>query len=131
MHFSDQAGRELDAWVAKAEGFRVEARVDAPTGETRYVIVGNDGERAVPTYSTSEVLADPIIERERIELGEVIDEDWTPAEQMVAWISRTDVHPSIHTGSWMGESAAAAAMLCYVASKFGEDWPDMQLTAAS
>ena len=79
----------------------------------------------MPPYSTDETLANTIIQREGIEISWVFDADWMPPEQAIAWISYA---PGPHgasaadIGPWMAETAAAAAMYCYVASKLGDVW---------
>lgn len=127
MDFANEAGPELDAWVALAEGLHVERRVQSGRQNSVFVIVDTIGEHPVPRYSSDEAIAKAIIDREDIKLADVIDEDWTLPEQVIAWIEEPDGSGRVRTGSVMAESAAAAAMMCFVASRFGDDWVDRVL----
>lgn len=122
-----QAGPELDAWVALAEGLHIERRLPDHAGDQVFVTVDGQGERPVPRYSRDEAVAQVIIDREGIHLSDVIDEDWTEAEQVIAWLGHPAGSARVCTGSWVAESVAAAAMLCFVASRFGDDWIDRPL----
>lgn len=119
-----QAGPELDAWVALAEGLRIERRPPDQAGQQVFVTVDGQGERPVPFYSRDEAIAQVIIDREGIQLSDVIDEDWTQAEQVIAWLEHPAGRGRVYAGAWVAESVAAAAMLCFVASRFGDDWID-------
>jgi hypothetical protein len=115
MRLENAAGSELDCWVAKAEGKRLEKRI----------VVGEDGIEPVPPYSTDAKLARVIMEREGIRTSWVVDGDWEPAEHAIAWIDRPagpKGEPAVKTGIWMAESEIAAAMLCFVFLRLGDVW---------
>ena len=125
MDFSNRGGPELDAWVAKAEGLRVDWVIDQATAKHGYVIVDEFGTRPVPPYSTDDALANTIIQREGIEVRLVIDSGWVPPEQFIAWINRGSSPRgtgAIGSDPWLAETAAAAGMYCHVHSKLGDVW---------
>jgi hypothetical protein len=107
---------------------RVDRCIDRATAKDVYLIVDERGARPVPPYSTDVTLANTIIRREGIEVRLVIDSGWVPPEQAIAWISYAPGSPGSHgasaadIGPWMAETAAAAAMYCYVVSKLGDLW---------
>jgi len=100
--------RRVDAWVARAEGLEVAERGD------RFVIVTPEGDCPVPSYTTSEALARPIIEREGIEF-EPFTGDPDGRDRVLAWAERPDakLQPSV------GATESEAGMYCYVGLKFG------------
>lgn len=95
QHVHVLTGRNLDTWVAKAEGL--------PTRHWRRVIF-------IPDYCTDWRAGGPIIERERIRLlpdVNATDTGWhasMPGSDIVAY----------------GRTPLEAAMRCFVAQKFGE-----------
>lgn len=103
---------EIDAWVARAEGFKV---VQHDTAEGHRFAIQLDGiERPVPAYTRSEELAQPIIEREGIELQDYVD--FGVPYTALATIER----PGIQVTPCVGYTELEAAMACYVAMKFGD-----------
>jgi hypothetical protein len=115
VRLENAAGPELDCWVAKAEGKRLE----------KNFVVGEDGIEPVPPYSTNAKLAIAIMEREGIQTSCVVNSDWEPPEQAIAWIDRPagpKGEPVVKTGIWMAESEIAAGMLCFVFLKLGDVW---------
>lgn len=98
----------IDAWVARAEGLEV-----VRCGE-RFMIATPEGEQPVPSYTTSEALARPIIEREGIEF-EPFTGDPDGRDRVLAWAERPNakLQPSV------GATESEAGMYCYVGLKFG------------
>ncbi len=102
MYVGNLEGALLDRWVARAERLlKGDRDIGLPVA-------------ALP-YSSSMALASPIMEREGIRIGETEDENDYP--KPIALIPP-------HGQMWVGDTEAQAAMLCYVASVFGNTLPD-------
>jgi hypothetical protein len=94
---SELEGRELDYWVTRAKGYKI-----------------NPGETWMLKYSTDWLQGGQIIERENIEVSRPYkDEPWR-----ASMIDESSIELHIFQGS--GPTPLVAAMRCYVASKFGE-----------
>jgi hypothetical protein len=106
LKVSELTGDELDRWVAKAEGHRVQL---SPWDEWEVLDAKTSNLVERTGYSYDWAQGGPIIERERI--GFVFNgEFWT------AWPT-----PSDPTNQMRGPTPLVAAMRAYVASKFGEE----------
>jgi hypothetical protein len=94
-HIQELGGRDLDTWVAKAEGF--------PTRHWRRVIF-------IPDYCSDWRAGGPIIERARIRLLPDVN------------ITNAGWHASMPGSDFVafGRTPLEAAMRCYVAHTFGE-----------
>lgn len=125
MKVSELSGALLDLWVARAEGLPLSC--DWDQGE--YILVGTGAGDLIefsPSSNWSE--GGPIIERERVHLepfpgGEEYPE-WMAFEQSDGWGEPVEDSPRRQ----YGETALEAAMRAYVASKFGEEVPDIDQT---
>lgn len=125
MRLENAAGPELDCWVAKAEGKRLEKRFVVAKGRDEMFVIGANGIEPVPSYSTDVKLASAIMEREGIQTSWVVDGNWVPAEQAIAWIDRPtgpNGEPAVKTGICMAESEITAGMLCFVFLMLGDVW---------
>jgi hypothetical protein len=103
MKVSELEGPLLDAWVGKAEGFDLDS---ADTG----------------MYSREWALGGRIIEREEIQIGPEIETGEWRAYKFVPVI---DPCRDVLVYEYDGLTPLIAAMRCYVASKYGEEIPDM------
>jgi len=109
-------GAELDYWVAKAEGVQVRKASDGWNPNVHWEAVGEDSDGLYVPWSPSSswLEAGPIIEREGINVAEILDEDG----KFQRWgaIHRRHIHVL-----YSAETPLVAAMRCYVGSKFGEE----------
>jgi hypothetical protein len=113
---SELAGAELNQWVARALGLRVEMRKHSLVTVPVMVLVEGGGSfiRGVPQYSADWAQGGPIIELERIDLA-------APCETgsfSQFWTANTEWG---HPDGYQGETALIAAMRAFVASKFGTE----------
>lgn len=111
MKTAELEGAALDYYVAKAEGLDIEAVRNGS------VIVGRTPNRYVYSPSVNWEYAGPIIERERICIGYSEVHGWGADFQ--------DDVPY----RWHGKTPLIAAMRAFVASKFGDEVPDIKETA--
>lgn len=115
MKTAELIGEDLDYWVAKAEGI---AEVEIIGGRCEAVLPGEDGEEYWTEYrpSLSWATAGPIIEREGIGL------------KSPSCIGDWGVWAAWERGAVDGETGPTplvAAMRAYVASKYGEEVPEI------
>lgn len=120
MKVSELSGAALDYWVAKAEGFP-QCGLHTEDGETVCFLGPVAMERFTWAPSTAWEQGGPIIERERISVV-----NWAPDLWTAGW-KRTGPHSlavfEVPNGG--GPTALIAAMRAFVASKFGEEVPDL------
>lgn len=107
MKTSELTGAELDAWVARAEGYK--ARTD---DECDWWDADDGGFVRQKEWepSTDWAQGGPIIERERININERDGDCWG----------------AFYSGKWtkFGPTPLIAAMRTFVASKYGDTVPD-------
>jgi hypothetical protein len=116
---SELLGRELDYWVARAQGLMVAKIVQGGeiTGYQLYFYSGDTPR--LPDYSTDWADGGPIIERERIGL-DTWQRTWAAQFTFpVRHPTNTKRDPSHHRMN--GESPLVAAMRTFVASRFGDE----------
>ncbi|HIC7208561.1 phage protein NinX family protein [Burkholderia stabilis] len=136
MKVSKLGGALLDYWVARADGFlggTVSEAVDAFNGEREpCVFTTSNGtlrvakEESVVDWSPSTDWAQtgPIIERARIDLSAPPNMD--APDEYVDWAASVDDPKVAYTAQYFGETPLIAAMRAYVASKFGDEVPDVE-----
>jgi hypothetical protein len=112
MDIGELSGALLDYWVGRAQlwGLPPAARIKRPM--------------VLQHFSADPKLAEPIISRERILITHVVDPDLgdQAVAQMEVPASRSGLKPQ-GNWPWLGDTEFAAAMRCYVASRFGEEVP--------
>lgn len=121
MKTAELSGATLDWWVAKAEGVDVYREYD--TGEVWH---GNRTYRP----STDWDIAGPIIEREKIS---TVFEPWLDhPKEWQAVLDFAGDESGGYNGKFIqyGQTALIAAMRAFVASKFGEEVPDIEQPGA-
>lgn len=122
IRVSDLSGAWLDYWVARAEGIaadQLEVRMIQRSTDLHCVRMLPRDMACVLNYSASWSLAGPIIERELIELTN--DRNWREDGQFGRdWEAN---HPGF--GYLGGDTPLIAAMRAFVASKFGEEVPEV------
>jgi hypothetical protein len=120
MKVAELEGAQLDAWVARASGMEW-LLTDWRPGSDLY-LRGDEGEYIPYSPSTDWNQGGPIIEREHIDLAfGNVPETWEAL-----------VRPEYEYGTYMrddgrgtGRTALIAAMRAYVASKFGDEVPEV------
>lgn len=120
IRVSELSGAWLDYWVARAEGWeagRLEIRPVPRTNDLICVLLRLNGSIEATPFSTQWRLAGPIIERERPEL--------VPTWPDGGWYVRSR-HRPCDGDQFYGETAMVAAMRAFVASKFGEEVPEVK-----
>lgn len=121
MKVSELTGAQIDFWVAKAEGWKCKVDVvfaGRHEGQTACQVWVEPTEKMhgynVPYLPSSEwYYGGPIIERERIGFSELLNGDWS-------------ARIKTSTGPWgEGKTHLIAAMRAFVASKYGDEVPDI------
>lgn len=137
MKIAELSGRELDAWVAKAEGYVHRGAIgiigSRKEGERYCLSEGNDWWDAPEghwicgpcegfpyRYSTEWERGGPIIERRRIHIVHVRD----MSDPLGHWMGGIENRKTLIWGDIQatGDTALIAAMRCYVASEFPEEF---------
>ena len=125
---SELSGAWLDYWVARADGFmasQLEVREIQRSTEFHCVHKNRFGAvKGVQNYSSSWELGGPIIAREVIKLQPVLPNgsNWY-GTIMRGLVGSNLSEVQMHRGK--GETPLVAAMRAYVASKFGEEVPEV------
>ena len=114
MQIKDLKGAMLDYWVARAEGLKAEIKHRGHSAETCWTILPNGVTDYHFTPSTSWAQGGPIIEREEISL--------LPGP----WSAQVFLEDGLRSFEGTGSTPLVAAMRAYVASKFGDEVPDLQ-----
>lgn len=130
MKTAELTGWALDYWVARAQGFTME---HANIGTGWVVVIPGQGAKVVGmgaekpmAYAPSVNWAQggPIIERERVYLFQ----HWKAPEDWVAWIGASwagGYELYGHDFEGTGPTPLAAAMRAFVASRLGDELPDV------
>jgi hypothetical protein len=121
MKTSDLSGTLLDYWVAHAEGFDPIDGRTIPKGEfmwkARRAVSGSVGWMS-HKFSRDWTLGGPIIERENL----LVAPNGTPGS---GWHSRVKTTAGFLSDESLGPTPLVAAMRAYVASKYGDEVPDL------
>lgn len=115
---SELTGADLDYWVAKAEGLELSNEWNCFCGPGIFVGRG-DGDLQGFAPSTDWSDAGPIIEREFIWLSEQTDVG------IHFWEASTATDDELCRHTALGPTPLIAAMRAYVASKYGEEVPEV------
>ncbi|MCE3262599.1 MAG: hypothetical protein K0R43_1678 [Pseudoduganella sp.] len=126
IHVSELSGAWLDYWVARAEGVpagQLQVR-QVQRSDVFHCVNVPQGPARVLDYSTNWERGGPIIQREVIKLQPVLPSGSTwYGTTMRGLIESNLSEVQMHRGK--GETPLVAAMRCYVASKFGEEVPEV------
>lgn len=134
MKVSDLEGPLLDFWVARAEGNLVHGYSSHENAMVEHYGFGGEieGRSRISSWAPSEEWdsGGPIISRERISIWRY---DGTVDNPIDMWFAATGGIHGWDDGSiagvgkeCCGETALVAAMRAYVASKFGDEVPDVK-----
>lgn len=129
MKVCDLSGALLDYWVLRAEGWVDDRLQDMQlTRNGEYCIAGAAPKHAVSGHcwrspSTDWAVAGPLIEREEISVYASVDWKSERQHSLLHWVG---VCERIFTRrGYIGPTPLVAAMRAFVASKFGEEVPDV------
>lgn len=110
MRVAELEGELLDYWVAKAEELVIDGiRLGG-------VVIGITPDRYVYHPSTNWAHGGPIVERERISINYDASGRYSQG-----WRAFSKNMPIM-----LGDTPLIAAMRCYVATKYGDEVPDME-----
>lgn len=127
MKVSELSGALLDYWVCRADGLNVivAMRENCDDTEQSCLEVNSRGVRILRrSPSTSWAEGGPIIERERIDLAAPPNMD--APDEHIDWAASIDDPKVTYTLQYFGEKPLIAAMRAYVASKFGDEVPEVK-----
>lgn len=125
MKVAELEGALLDYWVAKAEGLEIDSAFENGLHPHLYVFVDGDLADFAPSSNWGD--GGPIIERANITLLDPMlcnSGLWEAFMGAFLDVRSSDILGMVAQGA--GPTPLIAAMRAYVASKFGEEVPDIE-----